>query len=93
LWFATNNKADLSIQELKTEADYEFRFHVHDDQVLSRLKQLRSEEENNDVLTDVHFATQTGNVYIAAVRHNFRIEFVLLMFKYGIITAVRRESL
>lgn len=85
------DQALLSIQELKTESDYEFHFRVQDENVLRRLKQLRSEVENNDDLTDVHFVTQPGSVYLASVRHDFRMEFVLFMFKYGIVDAVHRE--
>jgi hypothetical protein len=56
----------------------------------ARLKQLRNEVETNDDLTDVVFGTQPGNRYVANVRTNFRVEFLLLMFKYELLQAVKR---
>jgi len=78
-------KSDLSICETKTSADYEFTFKVFDDGVVRRLKQVRAEVEGNEDLTDVHFSTHQGNVYMAMVRHNFRVEFLLMLFKYEVI--------
>lgn len=78
-------KSELTISETKTSADYEFTFKVFDDGVVRRLKQVRAEVEGNKDLTDVHFATQPGNVYVAAVRHNYRVEFLLMLFKYEVI--------
>jgi hypothetical protein len=75
----------LTITETKTDADYEFTFKVFEDGVIRRLKQVRAEVEGNTDLTDVHFATQPDNVYTATVRHDFRMEFLLLLFKYEIV--------
>lgn len=86
------DKSELTILETKMESDYEFCFQIFDEQVLRRLKQLRAEVENNDDLTDVHFVTKLDHQYLAGVRHNFRLEFILLLFKYGIINAISRNQ-
>lgn len=84
------DKNQLTITENKTNSDYEFEFKVIDDNTVRLLKQVRSEVENNDDLTDVSFATSPGNVYTAVVRHSFRTEFILMLFKYQVIRTVKQ---
>lgn len=86
------HKGELTITERKTVSDYEFEFKVHSDNVLRHLKEVRNELEGNDDLTDVSFATSPGNVYSAAVRHNFRTDFLLILFKHQVLHTVKRDD-
>jgi hypothetical protein len=84
------DSSKIKISERHSGVEYEFEFEVLDDEMKARLKQLRNEVETNDDLTDVVFGTQPGNRYVANVRTNFRVEFLLLMFKYELLQAVKR---
>ncbi|MCX7570757.1 hypothetical protein OS242_12380 [Tumebacillus sp. DT12] len=82
--------AKIKVTERHSGVEYEFEIDVLDEEMRGRLKQLRLEVENNDDLTDVVFGTQPGNHYVVNVRTNYRVEFLLLMFKYELLVAVKR---
>ena len=82
--------AKITVTERHSGVEYEFVLEVFDEGLRQRLKQLRLEVETNDDLTDVVFGSQPGNRYLANVRTNFRVEFLLLMFKYELLLAVKR---
>jgi len=81
----------VTVEEMQAAAgECEFQFRIHEPAAEERLKALRSEVENNRDLTDVVFGTLGPEAYQAIVRPNFRVDFLLLLFKYELLHAVKR---
>ncbi|MDR0268538.1 hypothetical protein [Paenibacillus sp.] len=83
-------KEDVAIiTETVNEEDVEFRMRLLQvEPYLDRLKEIRHHFEENDIYTDVLFYIYKNHEYVAIVRRQYYVDFVLALMKHGLLRSV-----
>ncbi|MCZ8521863.1 MULTISPECIES: hypothetical protein [Paenibacillus] len=68
--------------------DYEFSITILEPSLFDTMKQIQKMFEGNHVLTDVFVYTYANHEYRVVVRKDYYGDFILQLFKYGLLTKV-----
>lgn len=79
----------LDIKETTNGDDFEFSITLLDSQLKKGLKLVREYFEENKILTDIHYYIHPNNRYQIIVRKDFYNEFLIQLFRQGLLQEVK----
>ena len=79
----------LDLKESPNGEDVEFTLQIFNDELKNRLTEIRKYFNTNKILTDVHVYIHPNNRYQIIVRKDFRLEFILQLFKQQLVREIK----
>ncbi|WP_040204340.1 hypothetical protein [Neobacillus jeddahensis] len=83
------DKKLLSLKEAANENDIEFSIKLLEPELKNRLQKVREYFDDNDVLTDLLYYIHPQNKYQVIVKKDFYNEFIIQLFRFQLIQAIR----
>ncbi|TBL80412.1 hypothetical protein [Paenibacillus thalictri] len=87
---------DRSVIDMKSVEevmeDFEFSIRIVDPAYADTIKRIQQIFENNEVLTDVFFYAFPHHEYRIVVRKDFYVDFILQLFRHGLLTRLEWQK-